>query len=70
MFSRSAASLVMDIFFSKLVNVILCLPLVYFGLFLFLSRDNIQIKGMRRTSGTEEKKEKKTATHAKWLLFN
>jgi len=55
----------MDIFFSKLVNVILCLPLVYFGLFLFLSRDNVQIKGMRRTSGTEEKKEKKTATHAK-----
>lgn len=67
MFSKSASSLVGEVFFSKLVNIILCLPLVIFVLFLFLSRDNVQIKEMRRTSGTEEKK---TATQANLLLFN
>lgn len=60
----------MEIFCSKLVNIILCLRLVHFGLYLFLSRDNVQTKGTRRTSGTEEKKWKKTAPQANLLLLS
>lgn len=69
-FSNSAAGLMGENVFPSCQLTLFPVFLQCILFVLFLSGDNVPIKVKRSTSGTEEKKQKKTATQVNLLLFN